>query len=141
MANSLSDLLDAQKVDLRTDTELSRIFRAQPVRTAVVQNAEDTIRLGQRIHFGAWRHDRSTARRTEHQQDAGTGRGAGGLNCRGSGEQGVRREASDPVPLLQNDFGSEQVPIYTVTQPSRQRRPKIRACIDYWADWLQGMAV
>lgn len=45
------------------------------------------------------------------------------------------------VPLLQNDFGKEQVPIYAVTQPSRQRLPKIRACIDYWADWLQGMAV
>lgn len=45
------------------------------------------------------------------------------------------------VPLLQNDFGTEQVPIYAVTQPSRQRLPKIRACIDYWADWLQGMAV
>jgi hypothetical protein len=29
----------------------------------------------------------------------------------------------------------QPVPIYAVTAGARQRLPKIRACIDYWADW------
>ncbi len=44
------------------------------------------------------------------------------------------------VPIMQSTFGTERVPIYAVTLQSRQRLPKIRACIDYWAQWLQGMA-
>jgi DNA-binding transcriptional LysR family regulator len=36
-----------------------------------------------------------------------------------------------------SDFESRQtVPIYAVTASARQRLPKTRACIDYWADWI-----
>lgn len=49
--------------------------------------------------------------------------------------------AGQLVPLLQGAFSAERVPIYAVTLQSRQRLPKIRACIDYWAEWLRGMAV
>lgn len=48
--------------------------------------------------------------------------------------------AGQLVPLMQSTFSTERVPIYAVTQQTRQRLPKIRACIDYWAEWLQGMA-
>ena len=52
-----------------------------------------------------------------------------------------RVRAGQLVPLLQGVFSTERVPIYAVTLQSRQRLPKIRTCIDYWAEWLQGMAV
>jgi hypothetical protein len=32
----------------------------------------------------------------------------------------------------------EPVPIYTVIPGARQRLPKIKACIDYWAEWFAG---
>jgi len=44
------------------------------------------------------------------------------------------------VPLLQGHFASTRVPIYAVMLQERHRLPKIRACIDYWAKWLAGMA-
>jgi len=44
------------------------------------------------------------------------------------------------VPLLQNQVASPRVPIYAVMLQERQRLPKIRACIDYWAEWLAQLA-
>jgi DNA-binding transcriptional LysR family regulator len=44
------------------------------------------------------------------------------------------------LPLLQEQFASERIPIYAVMLQARQRLPKIRACIDYWAEWLADMA-
>ncbi len=44
------------------------------------------------------------------------------------------------VPLLQDHFDNPRVPIYAMMLPERHRLPKIRACIDYWADWLAQMA-
>lgn len=44
------------------------------------------------------------------------------------------------VPLLQEHFAREAIPIYAVTLQARQRLPKIRACIDYWAQWLADTA-
>jgi DNA-binding transcriptional LysR family regulator len=44
------------------------------------------------------------------------------------------------LPVLQAQFASERIPIYAVTLQARQRLPKIRACIDYWAEWLADMA-
>lgn len=43
------------------------------------------------------------------------------------------------VPLLQAYFVSPPVPIYAVMLKERHRLPKIRACIDFWAAWLDGM--
>ena len=43
------------------------------------------------------------------------------------------------VPLLQDHFASPRVPIYAVMLQERHRLPKIRACIDYWAQWLAEM--
>ncbi len=40
------------------------------------------------------------------------------------------------VPLLQGHLSSPSVPIYAVILQERHRLPKIRACIDYWAQWL-----
>ena len=40
------------------------------------------------------------------------------------------------VPILQAHFVSPQVPIYAVILQERHRLPKIRACIDYWAQWM-----
>ncbi len=40
------------------------------------------------------------------------------------------------VPILQSYFVSPQVPIYAVILQERHRLPKIRACIDYWAEWM-----
>ena len=44
------------------------------------------------------------------------------------------------VPLLPGQFADERIPIYAVTLQTRQRLPKIRACIDYWVEWLADMA-
>jgi DNA-binding transcriptional LysR family regulator len=43
------------------------------------------------------------------------------------------------VPLLQTQFVSPTIPIYAVMLQERQRLPKVRACIDYWAQWLAQM--
>ncbi len=43
------------------------------------------------------------------------------------------------VPLLQDQFVSPSIPIYAVMLQERHRLPKIRACIDYWAQWLAQM--
>jgi hypothetical protein len=32
------------------------------------------------------------------------------------------------------------VPVYAVVASTRQRLPKIGACIDYWAEWIGGGA-
>jgi len=44
------------------------------------------------------------------------------------------------VPLLQDQVPGARVPIYAVMLQERQRLPKIRACIDYWAQWLAQLA-
>ena len=44
------------------------------------------------------------------------------------------------VPLLQTYFDSQSVPIYAVMLQERHRLPKIRACIDYWAEWIDTLA-
>lgn len=43
------------------------------------------------------------------------------------------------VPLLKDQFVSASIPIYAVMLQERHRLPKIRACIDYWAQWLAQM--
>lgn len=40
------------------------------------------------------------------------------------------------VPLLQDQIDSQRVPIHALMLQERHRLPKIRACIDYWAQWL-----
>jgi hypothetical protein len=30
------------------------------------------------------------------------------------------------------------VPVYAVTAGTRQRLPKIKACLDYWGEWFGG---
>ena len=44
------------------------------------------------------------------------------------------------VPLLQDHFASPRIPIYAVMLQERHRLPKVRACIDYWAEWVAGMS-
>jgi DNA-binding transcriptional LysR family regulator len=45
------------------------------------------------------------------------------------------------VPLLQDVLDPQRVPIYAVMLQERHRLPKIRACIDYWAQWMGAMDV
>jgi DNA-binding transcriptional LysR family regulator len=40
------------------------------------------------------------------------------------------------VPLLQNEIDSQRVPVHALMLQERHRLPKIRACIDYWTQWL-----
>ena len=44
------------------------------------------------------------------------------------------------VPVLQGHFTDKRVPMYAVMLQERHRLPKIRACIDYWAQWLRKLA-
>lgn len=44
------------------------------------------------------------------------------------------------VPLLQDHFASPRIPIYAVMLQERHRLPKVRACIDYWAECLANLA-
>ena len=43
------------------------------------------------------------------------------------------------VPLLEDHFASPRIPIYAVMLQERHRLPKVRACIDYWAEWIADM--
>ena len=40
------------------------------------------------------------------------------------------------VAVLPGVFERQQVPIYAVMLPERHRLPKVRACIDWWCEWL-----
>jgi DNA-binding transcriptional LysR family regulator len=40
------------------------------------------------------------------------------------------------VPVLADCVDVQPVPVYAVTAGARHRLPKIRACIDYWAEWF-----
>ena len=40
------------------------------------------------------------------------------------------------VPVLPHLVDMQPVPVYAVTAAARQRLPKLKACIDYWAEWL-----
>ena len=40
------------------------------------------------------------------------------------------------VPVLAKYVNVNPVPVYAVTASGRHRLPKIKACIDYWAEWL-----
>jgi len=42
------------------------------------------------------------------------------------------------VPVLPEHIDRQTVPIYAVTAGTRQRLPKIKACIDWWAEWFAG---
>jgi len=44
------------------------------------------------------------------------------------------------LPVLPAYTTSQSVPLYAVMLQERHRLPKIRACIDYWSQWLAGMA-
>jgi DNA-binding transcriptional LysR family regulator len=43
------------------------------------------------------------------------------------------------VPLLRDEIDSQRVPIHALMLQERHRLPKIRACIDYWAQWLEDL--
>jgi len=42
------------------------------------------------------------------------------------------------VPVLGQFVDPRPVPVYAVTAGARHRLPKIKACIDYWAEWFGG---
>jgi DNA-binding transcriptional LysR family regulator len=44
------------------------------------------------------------------------------------------------VALLQDQIDPQSVPIHAPILQERHRLPKVRACIDYWADWLSRQA-
>ncbi|MFN3416917.1 MAG: LysR substrate-binding domain-containing protein [Caldimonas sp.] len=44
------------------------------------------------------------------------------------------------VPVLPGVFSSEPVPMYAVMLRERHRLPKVRACIDHWAEWMARQA-
>jgi len=44
------------------------------------------------------------------------------------------------VPVLPSFIDDQPAAVYAVTASTRQRLPKIKACIDYWAQWFGGAA-
>ena len=44
------------------------------------------------------------------------------------------------VPVLPGRFGTAPVPMYAVMLQERHRLPKVRACVDYWAEWMSAQA-
>jgi DNA-binding transcriptional LysR family regulator len=44
------------------------------------------------------------------------------------------------LPVLPGRFGTQPVTMYAVMLHERHRLPKIRACVDYWAQWMQEQA-
>lgn len=47
--------------------------------------------------------------------------------------------AGQLVSVLAGHFEKPSIPIYAVMLQERHRLPKIRACIDYWAEWIGKM--
>ena len=47
--------------------------------------------------------------------------------------------AGQLVSVLAGHFEKPSIPIYAVMLQERHRLPKIRACIDYWAEWIEQM--
>jgi DNA-binding transcriptional LysR family regulator len=45
-------------------------------------------------------------------------------------------QTGELLPLLQESFDVNDIPVYAVMLPERHRLPKIRACVDYWAEYL-----
>lgn len=45
------------------------------------------------------------------------------------------------VPVLAEMVDPQPIPIYAVTAAARQRLPKLRACIDLWAEWFGGSSL
>ena len=43
------------------------------------------------------------------------------------------------VALLQDQIDPQEVPIHALMLQERHRLPKVRACIDFWAEWLSTM--
>jgi DNA-binding transcriptional LysR family regulator len=43
------------------------------------------------------------------------------------------------IPVLAGHFEKISIPFYAVMLQERHRLPKIRACIDYWAEWVKKM--
>ena len=43
------------------------------------------------------------------------------------------------VPVLQDQIDNQPVPIFAVMRQERHRLPKIRACIDFWAESIAAM--
>jgi DNA-binding transcriptional LysR family regulator len=50
------------------------------------------------------------------------------------GEPLVRQERL--VRVLPEFVDRQTVPVYAVTAGARHRLPKIKACLDYWAEWF-----
>ena len=44
------------------------------------------------------------------------------------------------VPILAKEFATDPVPMIAVMLQERHRLPKVRACIDHWADWISRMS-
>jgi DNA-binding transcriptional LysR family regulator len=42
-------------------------------------------------------------------------------------------QTGELVPLLQESFDVNDIPVYAVMLPERHRLPKLRACVDFWA--------
>lgn len=51
-------------------------------------------------------------------------------------------QAGSLVPVLPGHFRTPPVPMFAVMLQERHRLPKVRACVDYWAQWMseQGAA-
>ncbi|MEO7135475.1 MAG: LysR family transcriptional regulator [Vicinamibacterales bacterium] len=45
------------------------------------------------------------------------------------------------VALLEDQIDPQRVPIHALMLQERHRLPKVRACIDYWAEWISTMQV
>lgn len=43
------------------------------------------------------------------------------------------------VPLMTEVFDPQRVPVYAIMLPERHRLPKVRACIDWWQQWLAAL--
>jgi len=40
------------------------------------------------------------------------------------------------VEVLSKFVDDQRVPVFAVMLPERQRLPKIKACVEFWAEWL-----
>jgi DNA-binding transcriptional LysR family regulator len=117
---------------LPADIESLRQHRLVTNSTVTMLNEWPFTVKGQRVVFhaeGHWRSNDTNMTATMVLQSLGIGRLATLV-----GDELVRQRQL--VPVLAGQVDVAPVPVYAITASGRHRLPKIKACLDYWAEWF-----
>ena len=140
IASSVNPLINhwTRRTGARADAHL-----AEDIANDTADGAPIETRTGARSHSVVPRADRATALQVRGDTRADSTALVLALVRHGAGIARLSNLVAAPlvrtgelVPLLRAWFDTPPVPVYAVMLQERHRLPKIRACIDYWAESL-----